>query len=173
MRIQDPTNQPKTGKPVLLQAVLRHEDPDHSLTRRLLGWLGSPLGAQTPGNGCVTYRIVKEALQTGRSPEKRSTNRRRTRLQIGKLIDIRNQFLVECAIFDRSVMGARLKLARIVSPLPELRLYDDQSGSIFGLTTIWQEGAEIGVLFGRPVDPETLRPSDLQRLRAPLYAFGT
>ncbi|ACB95901.1 type IV pilus assembly PilZ [Beijerinckia indica] len=91
----------------------------------------------------VTYRVT-----SGRENEdRRKARRRRTRLRCGKLLDVRNAFVIECRIYDRSTLGARLRLDKPIPDLDPISLYEDQTEQIHEARLIWQGQGELGIAF--------------------------
>jgi len=59
--------------------------------------------------------------------------------------DIRNVFLIECQIYDRSDTGARLRLVGDISLPSRIRLYEDASERLFDAAIAWRKGRVIGI----------------------------
>ncbi len=114
----------------------------------------------------VTYSVIET------KSERRGQNRRRTRLITGKLVDENNQFLVECIIFDRSKLGARLKLARNIEYTPDMRLYEDIEQRLTAVSMIWEADHELGIRFGGSVELTGKVRSKLAQLGGALYGFA-
>ena len=90
----------------------------------------------------VSYEVVEPPRDSpplaGKLIEKRASTRRRLRLRSGKLLDTHNKFLCECLVRDRSGHGLCLVLARNIGLPARCRLYDDETGSLNAITTIWR-----------------------------------
>jgi len=121
----------------------------------------------------VSYEIVeppRDAPPAGRTIEKRSSARRRLRLRSGKLLDARNKFLCECLVRDRSCQGLCLVLAKNIGLPSRCRLYDDETGSLNAITTIWRRSALVGVRYCFTGKPVAIKESDRSALRGRYYA---
>jgi hypothetical protein len=121
----------------------------------------------------VSYSVVEApgAPPAARSVEKRSSERRRLRLRSGKLLDSHNRFLCECLVRDRSGYGLRLVLARNIGLPPRYHLYDDETGSVHAIATVWRRSVTLGVRFCLTALPPKLRESDRSALRGRYYAM--
>lgn len=111
-------------------------------------------------------------IETRERGDKRSTRRRRTRLRSGKILDLRNSFLIECQIYDQSNKGARLRLVGDVSMPNRIRLYEDAPERVVDALVVWRKNREIGICFapygrGRPITK-----AQLAYLRGKYYAIG-
>ena len=97
--------------------------------------------------GPAAYRVICET-----APERRTGARARTRLRSGKLLDAALAFLVDCRIHDRSAGGLRIRLLDAATLPRDLHLYEDETGRVLHVRTIWRRGAEVGlrVLAHRP-----------------------
>jgi hypothetical protein len=123
----------------------------------------------------VSYEIVEPPRDAppaiGKSIEKRSSERRRLRLRSGKLLDAQNKFLCECLVRDRSGHGLCLVLARNIGLPGRCRLYDDETGSLSAITTVWRRGSLIGVRYNLTGKPLAIKESDRSALRGRYYAI--
>ncbi|WP_210203627.1 PilZ domain-containing protein [Breoghania corrubedonensis] len=112
---------------------------------------------------------AKKTSGTGSGGEARSHPRRATRLRMGKIADLDDRFLSECAIRDLSAGGAKLIVAASV-PLPDIIvLFDELEETIVPATVRWRRGNETGVSFDVP--PAQLRHFRSRRLRALAYRY--
>ncbi|MGA2042240.1 MAG: hypothetical protein ABSG83_02600 [Roseiarcus sp.] len=102
--------------------------------------------------------------------EKRATTRRRLRLRSAKLLDSRKQFICECLVRDESAQGLCLKLMRNIGLPGRCILYDDDSGAVTMVATIWRRGPLLGVRYCRLAAPVSIKPSDRAALRGRYYA---
>lgn len=77
--------------------------------------------------------------------ENRRAVRRRTRLRPCKLFDAGNKFLVECALYDISPAGARVRIFADL-PLPtRLRLFDEPEMTTRDVEIVWRNKRELGL----------------------------
>lgn len=122
----------------------------------------------------VSYEIIEPPQEgppiAGTRIEKRSSARRRLRLRSGKLLDAQNRFLCECLVRDRSGQGLCLVLARNIGLPIRCRLYDDETGSLHAITTIWRRSALLGVRYCFAAKPVAIKESDRSALRGRYYA---
>ena len=122
----------------------------------------------------VSYEVAEAPRDVppiaGKSIEKRSSARRRLRLRSGKLLDAHNKFLCECLVRDRSGRGLCLVLGRNVGLPARCRLYDDETGSLSAITTIWRRNSLVGVRYCFGAKPLTIKESDRSALRGRYYA---
>lgn len=79
--------------------------------------------------------------------DKRLDTRKRTRLRSGKLADLRGNFLAECAIHDRSLDGARLRLDDSALVPDEALLFEDEHEALLTVSVVWRRPQEVGVRF--------------------------
>ncbi len=116
----------------------------------------------------VTYTV---AITPERSLiDKRTTNRRRTRLRSGKILDANNRFLIECSIQDRSFDGIRLRLMKNTAIPAIFGFYDDESQIVVQAQTAWRRNEILGA---RILSKEPVRLNEKQRasLRNKFYAM--
>lgn len=122
----------------------------------------------------VSYEIVESPSEAppiaGNRVEKRSSARRRLRLRSGKLLDAQNKFLCECLVRNRSGQGLCLILAKNVGLPIRYRLYDDETGSLKAVTTVWRRNALLGVRYCLASKPVAIREADRSALRGRYYA---
>lgn len=104
--------------------------------------------------------MTQSKTKAPRTIESRRHPRRRVRLRIGKVANVDDKVLCECAIRDVSKGGARLVISETVSIPDLIALYDDLDGTILPAAVCWRNGHEIGVSF--ELDKETLK-----RFRSP------
>ena len=105
------------------------------------------------------------------APEKRSRDRKRTRLRTGKILDPHNKFIIECTVHDRSVQGARVRLLRTVRVPQTLRLYDDERQTLTTASIVWRRNLEIGLCFLWESDESRIKITDLEALARRYYAI--
>lgn len=110
-------------------------------------------GATPAARSAVTYRVIELQAKTSAS-DKRIETRRRTRLHHGKVLDLRNRFLIDCQLYDRSRRGARLRLVADLKLPTRIRLFDDIARQVLDARIAWQRGQNIGVTFL----PQAVRP---------------
>jgi hypothetical protein len=126
------------------------------------------------GRNLVSYEIV--GSPDGDSPpsekpsEKRSSARRRLRLRSAKLLDSQNAFICECLVRDQSTQGLCLKLMKNIGLPARCILYDDETGALQVVTTIWRRGSLLGVRYSPVSTPVAIKPSDRSALRGRYYA---
>ena len=111
-----------------------------------------------------------EAPAAGMS-EKRSRERRRTRLRSGKVLDLSNQFIIECTVHDRSVRGARIRLPTSVRVPQTLRLYDDERRTLTTAAIAWRRNLELGLYYLREADESRITIAELDALARHYYAI--
>ena len=79
--------------------------------------------------------------------DKRKISRMRTRLRSGKVASLKNHFLSDCLVHDRSGRGVRIRLARPMR-LPDIvAFFDDELEKVFIARVVWQKGNLAGLLF--------------------------
>jgi hypothetical protein len=122
----------------------------------------------------ISYEVVGSPRDVppvaGKPIEKRSGARRRLRLRSGKLLDAHNKFLCECLVRDRSGQGLCLVLARNIGLPARCRLYDDETGSLSAIATVWRRGSLVGVRYCFTGKPIAIKESDRSALRGRYYA---
>ncbi|WP_321341859.1 PilZ domain-containing protein [Breoghania sp.] len=92
--------------------------------------------------------------------------RRAARLRIGKVADVKEGFLAECAIRDLSEGGAKLIVSAQVDLPHIIVVYDEVADAILPARICWRRGNEAGVSFDVPASKvKGLKP---ERLRAKL-----
>ena len=134
------------------------------------------LGKSLARRNLVSYEVAATAPDEARAEEarneKRSSARRRVRLRSGKLLDQNNKFLSECLMRDQSAQGVRLDLARNVGVPARCHLYDDETGAIDCVDTMWRRGGSVGMRYRPLSKPIAIRDSDLASLRDRYYAIA-
>ncbi|RCS24000.1 PilZ domain-containing protein [Phyllobacterium salinisoli] len=95
------------------------------------------------------------------APEKRSSERRRTRLRSGKIVNMNGRFLIECQLHDIAGGGAKIRVADARDVPDRFWLFDDRYGQALIAEIVWRDGVELGVRFCN--DP-TIQPLDDARL---------
>ena len=123
----------------------------------------------------VSYEIITTAPSDSApvevaTREKRSSARRRLRLRSAKLIDVQNVFLCECLVRDQSAQGLCLKLLKNVGLPTRCHLYDDETGAIEVVTTMWRRDTLLGIRYCMSATPVALKESDRAALRGRYYA---
>jgi hypothetical protein len=79
--------------------------------------------------------------------EKRRATRHRTRLRPGKLFDLKNNYLVDCAFHDISATGARVRMLIEVEIPTTLRVFDENEKVTRNCRIVWRRDAELGLQF--------------------------
>ena len=152
---------------VNLEGVQLHRWPAPSGLKRLMA---KSLARQS----LVSYEIVAPPPNdppVGEKPrEKRSSARRRLRLRSAKLLDAQSAFICECLVRDQSAQGLCLKLMKNVGLPARCVLYDDETGALNVVTTIWRRGSLLGVRYCPTSAPVSIKPSDRAALRGRYYA---
>jgi hypothetical protein len=122
----------------------------------------------------VSYEILEpppgDPPSNRKLAEKRSSARRRVRLSSAKLLDAQNKFICECLVRDLSAQGLCLKLMKNIGLPARCHLYDDETGALNVVTTIWRRGPLLGVRYCPTSKPVTIRESDRAALRGRYYA---
>ena len=96
-------------------------------------------------------------------------------MRSGKIATLQNRFLSDCQIFDRSDMGARVRLAGRMELPDHVRLFDDELQALFTTRIIWRAGNEVGLRFIDPIDRVRLSRNDEELIRSyreKFYAVG-
>jgi len=123
----------------------------------------------------VSYEVVtappEEPPADRRSLERRSSARRRLRLRSGKLLDSQNRFICECLMRDESPQGLCLRLAKNIGLPPRYRLYNDETGTLSVVATIWRRSELLGVRYCPTAKPASIKESDRSALRGRYYAI--
>lgn len=102
--------------------------------------------------------------------DKRTVSRRRVRFRSGKLADQCGKFLSDCQIYDRSTIGARLRLSESVSVPARVLLFDDETSSLIAATVAWRRPNELGVKFAADFDVPAAKQI-ARRLAGKYYAL--
>jgi hypothetical protein len=129
----------------------------------LMSLLAKPILAK---RGVVLYSVLAESRP--KFIERRAEARQPVRLQSGKVLNSKGQFLTEFIFRNRTRVGIQLKLAKRIS-LPKLvQLYDDRGGRLITARVIWQHGGDVGcrVTHAATVPSESL----ITRFRERYYA---
>jgi hypothetical protein len=116
----------------------------------------------------VAYYVVKTAYvaKTAARSDKRSSQRRRTRLRSGKIVDPGSPFLIDCLIHDRSDTGARLRLFTGASIPAKFQLFEDMSERLIDAFIVWRRNREIGIRVAPFARRSKLAGTELALLRA-------
>jgi hypothetical protein len=122
----------------------------------------------------VTYEVVappaEQPAAEAPAKEKRSSARRRLRLRSAKLLDVKNAFICECLVRDESAHGLCLKLMKNIGLPNRCHLFDDDTGAIHVVATMWRRGTLLGIRYCTGATPVTMKPSDRSALRGRYYA---
>jgi hypothetical protein len=125
--------------------------------------------------GQVSYSVVdsqpEPKLRADGRPDNRGAGRRRTRLRSGKILNEANTFVCDCLIHDRSATGLRLALPRNIDLPPRFHVYDDETGEVDVVSTIWRRGAIVGARYMPALGPVSVKPSVRAALRGRFYAM--
>ncbi len=114
-------------------------------------------------------KFAGEADKAGEKPSgdnSRRQPRRAARLRIGKVADVKEGFLAECAIRDLSEGGAKLIVSAQVDLPHVIVVYDEVADAILPARICWRRGNEAGVSFDVPASK--VRGLEPERLRAKL-----
>jgi hypothetical protein len=129
----------------------------------LLSLIAKPMLAK---QGIVTYAVLSESRP--KFVERRAEVRRPVRLQSGKVLNGKDQFLTEFIFRNRTRFGIQLKLATRAA-LPKLvQLYDDRQGVLIIARVIWQNGGDVGCRVNYAAS--ALNEKLIARLRERYYA---
>jgi hypothetical protein len=123
--------------------------------------------------GRVAYRVATTPKARPPEPvgEKRASERRRSRLYSGKLLDPTNRFLCECLVHDRSHTGLRVKLMKNVGLPNRCRLFDDETGEVKVVATVWRRETFVGMRYC--ANENVAIPKDLRAaLQSRYYAIA-
>jgi len=118
--------------------------------------------------GLVTYSVLSSPVPA--TNEKRSDQRRRTRLRSGKILDCADRFLVEATILDRSSGGLRLRLAKDQAIPDYFHFFDDEIEKIFAARVAWRRPALIGACLDS-AGPLAANSRKIAALRGKFYAM--
>jgi hypothetical protein len=122
--------------------------------------------------GAPEPRLLRGRGNAGGSrAERRGDARRRLRLRSGKLLDSQNKFICECLVRDESPQGLCLKLAKNLGLPVRYRFYNDETGTLSVVATIWRRGEQLGVRYCATAKPVSIRESDRSALRGRYYAI--
>ncbi len=114
----------------------------------------------------TVYFVVKTAMHG----EKRSSQRRRTHLRSGIILDAASPYFVECQIFECSKTGARLRLFSNVHVPFRIRLFDEVAKRLTDATVVWRRHREIGIRFAPSSRPRELTNAERVRLRTGYFS---
>lgn len=123
------------------------------------------------GSGPGTADFVYSVRVIVESGDRRSVRRRRTRLRSGKLLDLRNDFLIECQISDRSDRGARVRLLADIPAPAVIRLYEDDPERLLDARIVWRNQRDVGLCFIRRGGARRISRLQLACLRGRYYAM--
>ena len=118
-------------------------------------------------DGAVNFDEVKYyAVETAALGERRLSQRRRTRLRSGKIVDPRSAYVIDCQIYDWSGLGARLRLFDNVSVPGRIQLFEDISERMINAMIVWRRRREIGIYFIPHAHKVNLTQAQLACLRS-------
>jgi hypothetical protein len=129
--------------------------------------------AGKPSAGDITYTEVGPvAKPVGR--DMRADQRRRTRLRSGKIVDLRNRFLCDCLLHDRSHGGLRVRLVQDVALPPRIRIYDDEAHGLIAVDIVWRRGRDLGIRMhvAEPAHAAAMDTAAALALGKQYYALG-
>ncbi len=143
------------------------------------GWCVRPAAARNLGaalalRGEVAYWVAPAAEAQRASAdfrEMRASRRERMRLRSAKLLDAAYRFLCECRIYDRSLNGLRVLLARNVRLPTALAVHVDETSEVRRARMMWRRGLMLGVRLYEPAPHGALRLSDRIALRERYYGI--
>jgi hypothetical protein len=125
--------------------------------------------------GLVSYEVVtppNDPVIEEKPREKRASARRRLRLRSAKLLDSQGAFICECLVRDQSAQGLCLQLMKNIGLPTRCIIYDDETGALNVVTTMWRRGPLIGVRYCQTAAPVSIKPSDRSALRGRYYAVA-
>ena len=121
-------------------------------------------------------RLLGETAADAKSPHKgpgrRIEPRARARFCTAKALDVRDKFLCECVIVDRSSAGLGIRLAREVRVDEQFRLHDDQTHEILEVVVAWRRGVDMGVRILHRNAVARVKPAVRNALKRPYYAVA-
>ncbi|WP_020174532.1 PilZ domain-containing protein [Methyloferula stellata] len=103
--------------------------------------------AKTDSPGAAVAEAPAPGEKAGNGADKRRSRRIRTSLRTGQLYDMRNNFLCDCQVRDRSVGGAKLRLMSNISLPTVFKFHDDVECTLVEVELRWRNKNEIGVQF--------------------------
>lgn len=119
--------------------------------------------------GRVAYSVLAAPSSRGTS-DKRTSERRRSRLRSAKLLDVNNRFLCECLINDYSGTGLRLTLLKNIGLPNQCALFDDSTGEVRAVATVWRRDLVVGIRYRLNDRLAPLSKSAWTALRGRYYA---
>ena len=119
--------------------------------------------------GRVAYSVLA-AAPSARGGDKRTSQRRRSRLRSAKLLDANNRFLCECLVNDYSSTGLRLTLLKNIGLPSRCALFDDSTGEVRVVATVWRRDMVVGMRYRFNERPAPLSKSAWTALRGRYYA---
>jgi hypothetical protein len=131
------------------------------------------LGRKLAERNEIAYWVASpEAdLPEGGRADQRRGPRELMRLRSAKLLDGDYRFICECRIYDRSLTGLRLALARNVELPRRLAVHIDETGEVRGAKIIWRRGTTVGIRLRESAPAGALRPSDRYALSERYYGI--
>jgi hypothetical protein len=121
--------------------------------------------------GRVAYSVSIAPLGASKG-DKRTSQRRRSRLRSAKLLDANNRFLCECLVNDYSGTGLRLTLLKNIGLPSRCALFDDTTGEVRAVATVWRRDLIVGMRYRLNERPAPLSRSALTALRGRYYAVA-
>ncbi|KXF76000.1 pilus assembly protein PilZ [Paramesorhizobium deserti] len=103
--------------------------------------------------------------------EKRRSERRRTRLRSGKLVNIDGSFLIECQLHDIAGGGAKIRVADPRAVPDRFWLFDDHYAQALFAEVVWRDGLELGVRFCDDPAIQPLGEARLSKLASKYYSL--
>jgi hypothetical protein len=104
-------------------------------------------------------------------PEKRRSERRRTRLRSGKLVSLEGRFLTDCHMHDVAGGGAKIRVADPRTIPGRFWLFDDRHARALIAEVVWREGLELGVRFRDDPAVPPLSETRLAELAGKYYSL--
>lgn len=103
--------------------------------------------AKTDASGAAVVEPSASAEKAGNGADKRRSRHIRTSLRTGQLYDMRNNFLCDCQVRDRSVGGAKLRLLSNIAVPTLFKFHDDVECTLVEAELRWRNKNEIGIQF--------------------------
>ena len=86
-------------------------------------------------------------------------------MRSGKIVDPKSPFLIDCQIYDRSDIGARLRLFASSCVPAKFQLFEDLAERLIDAILVWQRNRELGIYFAPCARPRNLTTIELALLR--------
>ncbi len=123
------------------------------------------------GRGRAAADFAYSVRIIAKDADRRSAQRRRTRLRSGKILDLGNGFMIECQIYDRSDEGVRVRLLADIPAQSVIRIYEDDPERLRDARVVWRKDFELGLCFIRRVGARAISRTQLTCLRGRYYAM--